>query len=270
MEELKTGKFFGRTDRLIRVNEIVLTETEYTNKWVDWHYHENAYITFILEGKVFEGTKKEKLECAAGTMLFHNRQEPHYNIKPDNYTRGFHIEFGNGWLEKNLPGYSCPEGNFRIEHPGVRLLIHSVFRESLTADPASGLAIESLLAEALYQPDSDRIDKRPSWTKKAEELLRERFAEKLSLHELASILDIHPVHLSRDFKKHFNCRLSDYIRMARIERSMVMLRDKDLSLTQIAFSCGFSDQSHFIRWFRSVNGVSPLAYRRLLGRNAGC
>lgn len=47
-----------------------------------------------------EGNKKEIYNCPAGSLLFHNWQEPHYNIKPAGYTRGFQIKLKNTWFDK--------------------------------------------------------------------------------------------------------------------------------------------------------------------------
>jgi AraC family transcriptional regulator len=45
--------------------------------------------------------------------------------------------------------------------------------------------------------------------------------------------------------------------------SFTLLQKTDLTLTEIAFDCGFSDQSHFIRVFKEVTGYSPGKIRRL-------
>jgi AraC-like DNA-binding protein len=44
------------------------------------------------------------------------------------------------------------------------------------------------------------------------------------------------------------------------------LEDTDKDLAEIANDLGFADQSHFIRHFRELTGVTPARYRRNLGR----
>src|SRR5689334_4859788 len=100
MNYLRTGQFFGQTDKTIRYDGLTLTNTQYTVEYVDWHYHENPYFTFIVDGGIIEGSKKERHNCSRGTLLFHNWQEPHYNIKPEGYTRGFQLETKIDWFEK--------------------------------------------------------------------------------------------------------------------------------------------------------------------------
>ncbi|WP_157682168.1 hypothetical protein [Mucilaginibacter mallensis] len=91
MMQLKMGEFFGNTDQLLRLDGLTLTDTIYTYSYVDWHYHEHAYFTFIVQGEVLEGTRQELLRCSPGTLLYHRHQEPHYNIKPNMFTRDFHV-----------------------------------------------------------------------------------------------------------------------------------------------------------------------------------
>ena len=59
MKLLQTGQFYGQTNNTFLLNGLALTDTEYTQEKVDWHYHENAYFTFILQGNIIEGNKKE-------------------------------------------------------------------------------------------------------------------------------------------------------------------------------------------------------------------
>jgi transcriptional regulator GlxA family with amidase domain len=94
--------------------------------------------------------------------------------------------------------------------------------------------------------------------------LRDSYAEKLSLRNLSNELNIHPVHLSRGFPKYFRCTFGEYVRKIRVEKSLSLLPNKNLSLTEIAFNCGFADQSHFLRCFKQINGITPSDYRKLL------
>jgi AraC family transcriptional regulator len=48
----------------------------------------------------------------------------------------------------------------------------------------------------------------------------------------------------------------------RVEQAKMLLRDRTLSLSVVALSCGFADQSHFNRVFARLTGLSPGAWRR--------
>jgi AraC-like DNA-binding protein len=94
-------------------------------------------------------------------------------------------------------------------------------------------------------------------------MLHESFTEKLSLTELSKSLEVHPAHLSRDFRKHFHCTLGAYIKKLKINKSIDLLSTHQ-SLTEVAHECGFADQSHFIRLFKENTGITPLQYKNLL------
>jgi cupin superfamily acireductone dioxygenase involved in methionine salvage len=61
MNTLRNGEYFGKTNDIVTIEELTITDTEYTHPYVDWHYHENAYFTFLLQGNMIEGNKKRNL-----------------------------------------------------------------------------------------------------------------------------------------------------------------------------------------------------------------
>jgi len=269
MKYLQKGEFFGHTNKMICLDGITLTDTVYTHDTVDWHYHEHAYFTFILEGNVIEGNKKEVYTCSPGSLLFHNWQEPHYNIKPKGFTRGFHIEIEKTWFDHLSFNADGLQGSLKLSNPDLKFLIYKIFMEAKIEDCNSQLSIQTLLLQTLSRMFGDHVSsyhKNPLWVKKINEILNDQFADKLTLHYLAKTAGIHPVHLSRDFPKYFNCSFGAYIRKLKVEKSLSLIADKNKDLTQIAFDCGFSDQSHFIRCFKHINGLNPSQYRKILFR----
>jgi len=269
MNSLKTGQFYGQTNEITHLKGLTLTDTEYTQSNVDWHYHENAYFTFILEGSVIEGNKKETYHCTAGNLLFHNCQEAHNNIKPKGFTRGFHIELEQSWFNAFQIDHDSIQGSINILNPNMRIQMYNIFKETMLDGRMGSIVIDSLLIElfsqmAGFQESFKREN--PSWVYRIREILHDTRSESWTLLALAETLAIHPVHLSRNFAKYFHCNLGEYIRALKIQRSLSLLPDKSFSLTDIALECGFSDQSHFIRTFKAVNQITPSSFRKLLSK----
>ncbi|MDH6250732.1 AraC family transcriptional regulator [Chryseobacterium sp. H1D6B] len=266
MNTLRNGEFFGQTNEILDLNGLTFTDTEYTHPYVDWHYHENAYFTFLLQGNVIEGNKKEIYDCPAGTLLYHHWEDAHYNIKPEGFTRGFHIEISKKWFENHLISKDNIEGSFNIKNPAAKLLAYQIFKETKLNDLNSELSVHQLLLHIFSQltKETGKLEKKPAWVNQIDELLRESFTEKFDLEKLAKIINIHPIHLSRDFHKYFHCNLGDYIRKLKVNKSLSLLHNNKESLTDIALDCGFADQSHFIRCFKENTGITPLKYRNLL------
>lgn len=267
MKKSDKGEFYGQTNNTVHLKGLTLTDTVYTHDHVDWHYHENAYFTFILQGNVIEGNRKEIYNCTSGDLLFHHWQEPHYNIKPEGFTRGFHIEFEKDWFDDLGCSTKNSEGSTKIIDPDLKFIMYRIFREMKADDCTAELSIQTLLLETLSKMSGDnqnRSGKKPAWVSEINMILNDQLADPLTLEYLSRTLDIHPVHLSRDFSKYFNAGLGDYIRKLKIQKSLQLISKRELSLTDIAFYCSFSDQSHFIRCFKKINGITPSGYRKIL------
>jgi len=266
MKKLSSGEFFGITSHQLETGGLILTDTAYTHDYVDWHYHENIYFTFILTGKVIEGNKKGKVNLSAGSLLFHNVQEPHYNIKPRGETRGMHLELQHRWISELYPNIEAKEGSFELLCPRTKILFYQLLRESKIADDLTTLGVQNLVIEAINPLFSGSRESafRPSWVDNVGDLLQDNYFCPPNLKEIAAVAGVHPVHLSRSFTKYFGCTIAEHIRLLKVERAFAMLSVKGNSLSTIAHSCGFADQSHMTRCFKSFSGNTPLFFRRLI------
>lgn len=246
---------------------LAIVQTQNSGNSIGWHYHENPHLTFILRGDVIEGTKKEVLHCSAGNLLFHGAFEPHYNRKLEGSATCLHIDFAQDYLNDFAPQRNRLRGIFGIRNPGIKFSCYKLFSEAVISDDLSEPSIHGLSLEILWQlfVDEEMASiPRPSWVGRLEEILRCSCSEKLPLEQLARELNIHPVHLSRSFSRYFRCTLGEYVRKLRVERSLAFMSRRSLSLTEVAVTCGFADQSHFTRSFKEIIGVTPSTYRKLL------
>lgn len=263
MTTLQTGEFYGAQDKKLEFDNVVLTYTTYTHAKVEWHRHENAYFTFLLTGKMAEISHKNRQDCTPGSLLFHNSDEPHYNLKPRDHTRGFHIELRPEWFAQNdiQPG----SGSYAIHDPRRKMMVFELFREFLSSGLNQKLTIESLI-NSLMQPvqSAKKIPRQnvPKWVTTVRDLINDLPTHDWTLTELSKLADIHPNHLCRAFSAHFGCTLGRYLKAVRIQRAMTLMISSDLNLSEIAHACGFADQSHFIRTFRTFHAFTPLVYRK--------
>jgi AraC-like DNA-binding protein len=269
MNRSTRGFFYGDTTELIRLDGVTLTDTVYDQGRVDWHFHEDDYFTFLLMGGMREGNRKEVYECVAGDLLFHNWQDPHYNIGSGRHTRGFHVELSDHWYERLGIPANLTEGSMQLAEPLVKSLMYAVFKEAKLSGQGGQLGVDAALAQLfgilgkMREARGDGGARKPDWVARIREMLQDG-SEDWSLVKLANEVNVHPAHLSREFPRYFHTGLGDYLRLVKVHRAMTLLADEERLLTGIAFECGFADQSHFIRSFRNYYGVTPLEYRRLM------
>jgi transcriptional regulator GlxA family with amidase domain len=72
--------------------------------------------------------------------------------------------------------------------------------------------------------------------------------------------------LEKRFRQHLKHSALEEIRRVRTDQIARMLVETELSVSQIAETLGFEDVQHVARYFRAGKGLSPLAYRKRLGR----
>ena len=77
------------------------------------------------------------------------------------------------------------------------------------------------------------------------------------VHRLAQVSAVSDAHFARSFKDAFGVPPHRYLLSQRIERASELLRDTDLSITEIAFQTGWKSLGTFGRTFRDVTGQSP-------------
>lgn len=97
--------------------------------------------------------------------------------------------------------------------------------------------------------------------RRVKELMRTRLADGVPLVELARACDLSPSTFVRAFKRSTGLSPHQWLLAQRVDHSIDLMRDEKRSLADIAFACGFADQSHFTRVFTARMGVRPGVYR---------
>ncbi len=92
--------------------------------------------------------------------------------------------------------------------------------------------------------------------------LENNYAKEWSLDELTAIAHMSRSNLMRVFRKATGQTPIEYLIRLRIQRAMELLRNSDLSITEIALEIGFNDSNYFTRQFRRVLGESPRSFRQ--------
>ncbi|MGH9938682.1 MAG: helix-turn-helix domain-containing protein [Blastocatellia bacterium] len=265
------GSFYGEMQKRAEVAGIGLTETVYpAHARLPLHAHESSYFCLVLKGGYEEIAARRRRLCRPATLVFHPAGEAHANRFGKEGGACFNLEFGAGWLERIsavAPALDAPATFAGVETTGLAARLR---REFHLMDNVSALAIESLALEIIVATARRQTLKAasqgppPLWLKQAEELIRARFAEPLTLNEIAATINRHPVYLARRFRRHYGSTIGDYIRRLRLENARRRLTATDETLVMIALDCGFSGQAHFSTFFKCATGLTPAQYREAL------
>jgi AraC-like DNA-binding protein len=96
---------------------------------------------------------------------------------------------------------------------------------------------------------------------RAKDLVDARYAEPLTVDDLAAAAGLSRAHFSREFRRAFGEPPHAYLLTRRLERAAALLRGTDLSIADVCLSVGLQSIGSFTTSFSRMYGVSPLAYR---------
>jgi AraC family transcriptional regulator len=104
----------------------------------------------------------------------------------------------------------------------------------------------------------------PWQERRAKEILSANLDGRVALKDVARECRLSVSHFSRAFRRTVGTAPHNWLLMRRVEVAKQKLRDRGVSLSDVALTCGFADQSHLTRVFTGMVGVSPGAWRRAL------
>jgi AraC-like DNA-binding protein len=96
---------------------------------------------------------------------------------------------------------------------------------------------------------------------RAKDLADARYAEPLTVADLARAANLSPAHFSREFRRAFGESPHQYLLTRRLERAAALLRTTDHSVADICVAVGLSSLGSFTATFHRVFGRTPVAYR---------
>jgi AraC family transcriptional regulator len=217
------------------------------------HTHGEAFATVVVDGGYDEAVEGTTRQCAAQSIVVHAAGERHEDVVSSRGATCLNIH-GGPFVQSAL-----------ADGAAAAAIALKLQREFRTPDELSPLAVEALLLELTVVTGRARRETRglPSWLAEVGRTLERRFAEPLTLGELAAVAEVHPAHLARAFRRHFGLTVGERLRELRVGQARRRLAG-NAPLGEVALDCGFADQSHFTRTFRRATGLTPAAFRRLL------
>jgi AraC family transcriptional regulator len=264
MQKLDQGEYFGHVAQLNKGNGLLASITTYHPTQFDGsrHYHSNTHFGFTIGGHSVE-KKKEIYQVVPGKITYYYAGEPHQAlriVKPS--------------LRVNLEIEPCFFSRFGItedmvclaadKNPDAKFLMIKIYRELLINDALTDTTNQMLFLQLVHHSEALQNQAGiPGWVKVIRHFIGEHLDHKITLNDLSLAAGVHPITVSKHFPKYFHCTLGEYIRKLKIEKSLALIKSAELSLTSLAYECGFFDQSHFTRTFKDLVGFLPARYKKL-------
>lgn len=249
-----------------------------------FHWHSYFEITYVESGQGYYLVNGKKYSMQAGDIIIFNNVEPHgWGVDNEDmlvdvivfstdfvadHMRSLDYEYLNPFVERG--------GNFKNKLNGedtitqdITASIHNIAKEWVRKEQGYHLMIKSDVLRMLtlllryYQKEGipeESLQEKKIAMKRLEEVffaIENKYAEKLSLNEMARSVYMSPNYFSAYFRKVTGISYSEYLTNVRIIKVKEMMISSDKSVTEIAIDCGFNNMSNFYRQYKKVTGSTP-------------
>ncbi|MVM33389.1 helix-turn-helix domain-containing protein [Spirosoma sp. HMF4905] len=261
---LNQGEFLGHISRRFDTHQgLTLIETVYhTYVYQGSHFHQNTHLTLFLQGGTFEKRKHLSDDVRPGNLRFYYSGEIHQNLNTRFPSKNINLDISADFFSKQQLDEADIDRAL-VKNPHARAILLKMYKEALLPDRFSNDSILMLFHQLIDPTTSFQRKKKPAWVIQLNELLQDCWSEPTSLAELSRILKVNPITISKHFPRYFGCTLSEYIRRVKVSRALQRIRQPAVSLTALAYECGFADQSHFTRILKEQTGFLPKQLQKL-------
>ena len=112
---------------------------------------------------------------------------------------------------------------------------------------------------AIFQGQKNHADPQ---IRKAQEIIEERFDQRISIEELAEAVAIGRRSFERRFKRVTNNSVLEYIQRVKIEAAKRSFEGSLKNINEVMFDVGYTDSKAFRMTFKKVTGITPVEYRK--------
>lgn len=226
------------------------------------HAHDSTGITLVVDGSFRETADGREEVASALSLVVKPAGTIHADVVGPRGARTVCVEIDD---EESLLSDVGDLGRWRWLHagPGVQPLL-GLLRGLL--DPAGETGAEEMVLELLGEVANvpgPPLDDVPAWVRRAREAVDDLAPEGIRVADLARQVGVHPVSLTRAFRRAYGVPVTIYRRRARLRWAASQVVGGKRSLCAIAHASGYADQPHMCREVRATTGLTPSLLREL-------
>lgn len=226
------------------------------------HYIYSGQGIFISNGKKYKLKKGDFFFISpSDTIQYISDSEQPWSY----YWFGFRGKLADHYLQQTKIGQDIPV--FSLENgTNIKKLMEHFIEISLISED-NDMLLNAVLLEILNYLNQTFLRQSSIGTRKNDILraalsfIKNNYDTPIKINDVAQHLNIDRTYLHRLFASFLNKSPKQYLTDLRIERAQHLLTSTDLSINNIAYSCGFEDSSNFSKIFKKESGMTPKLYR---------
>lgn len=264
-------------DYFISPNNTVTVEKRENQDSFALHSHDFDEIVIVSAGSGLHICNGIPYPITCGDVLYINADDKHgyesvNNLRLDNILYHRNRLSMHHAIEPYLPAYNANElARFWRINPSclnqVIPLINQLLVESKKPDPISIHLVEAIFLQLVIVLYRFRCQKDSSHLAQTYQLdmlltsLHNSVATPFNLDDFCAKQGLSSRSLRRLFKAQTGMTISGYLHQLRLCRAMMLLRNADYLISNIATECGYEDSNYFSSVFRKATNLTPTEYR---------
>lgn len=264
--------------------EVIYRNCEEFGFVTSMHWHEHIQIYEVTNGVGFLHCNAKRYDISQGDIVIINPNELHRleNVR----SLAFRLITVNLSFISSSKYDSCqlkyfePIINNQIiflnyvnKDTSLLSCLHAIFEEYTNKSKGFELAVKAqiynfivmLLRKDVYicinEKESIRRTSQMVKYQKIFEYIEEHISENLDISTISKMFYISDSHFCRLFKQITGKTFTEYINTLRIEIASRLLLESELSITEIAYNCGFNDANYFCRLIKKYKKMAPTQLR---------
>ncbi len=229
------------------------------NQIIPAHEHQQAYVCFLVNGDCIETDRQGDITYSDTRLVYVPKGHAHAGRVGPHGAHVIGFELADSFFDDGAKIKSLQNGTIALSNRRLFRMLHAISMAARGGAPT--LYDQSWPLEIMAELTEVEADSGAGWVTKVCEYIHAHAADNPSPALLAQIADRHTTHLMRAFKNRMGVSIGVYAHAVKIDRACQLMRQSDLSLTEISASLGYADQSHFVRRFRETMGVTPSTFR---------
>jgi len=270
-EEIK--RFESKLWKPIEHESVILSKTVFNNSGFDKHIHEEFAIGVISHGEMngfIDGATKSINKKSIMTInpdTAHSNNAYNHNMYAQSAVN-IHPSFLSTVLKEN---FASKQVYFKtgllndesLSNEFISLMTSFENNDLTTIDYECRLieVLNKILLTNTCVQEQKALSKHDISVIRAKEFMQDNLSTDITLDDIAHELDLSKFHFLRLFKKSTHFSPHVYLMLIRLERAKKLLQEGK-SIIDTTYTCGFADQSHLNKHFKSYLGLTPKTYQK--------
>lgn len=286
-KEKKEIKTHGNYGFPVNISKEILSS--YEGGTFLWHWHPEIELTYIVDGQIEYNINEKSYILKKGDGVFCNSNTMHSGRMIENkdciyLSVTFHPRFIYGFENSILHTkyVNFITGNHKTSslkltddilwHKNILDFLNNLYNQNfINNENIDELKLHIEFSKFwldIYNyfssiPDAGyRAEYNINRIKDILTFIHHNYSESITLDDVAKNVNLCKSECCRFFKKHTKTTLFDYILFYRIQQSLSLLNDDNMSITEISEKCGFSNSCYYGKIFKRYMKCTPSEYRK--------